>query len=95
LSEGKRFENSLNGPISGTKPYGIYDDDGDIVVTFSCFEYVKGPYPNPGCGGHFWRRSSDLILHFQFPAEEGQRGFVKRWKAPVEAAISFATKWRQ
>jgi hypothetical protein len=91
----KRMEHSRNGPISGLKEYGIYDDDGDIVVMLNCSAYIgtEAP-PNPLCSGNVWQRTSDLELFLVFASDRGQHGSESRWRATIKAAIQLAKDWR-
>ncbi len=90
------IEHSLNGPITGAKSYKIYDDDGDLVAQLRCTPFIGSDMPpNPGCGGHVWRRSKNLILYVRFPADQGQFENDQRWRIPVNAAIQLAEKWRR
>jgi hypothetical protein len=85
----------LNGPISGSKDYNIYSDDGDLVAMFFCTElWGEEPAPNPTCAGHIWQKSMDLILFLKFPADKGQRGHEELWRRPVSTAISLVSEWR-
>ena len=87
-------EHNLDEEITGTKDYFIYSDDGNLVAQLYCVERRGGkPAPNPGCAGHVWERSSDLILYIRFPADRGQRGSLELWREPVQAAITLAKSW--
>ncbi len=93
----KNFEHNLNGPISGLKNYHVYSDDGDLAIKLHCAE-LWGPTkraPNPACAGRVWQRSSDLILHIRFPADQGQRENVERWRVPVMQAINLVKSWKR
>jgi hypothetical protein len=93
--EMKSAEHSRNGPISGSKEYNIYDDDGDLAVMLRCTAFVGKSAPlNPGCNGWIWQRSSQLSIFLAFPADQGQFGTEKRWIAPVGGAIKLAKDWQ-
>ncbi|WP_420862855.1 hypothetical protein [Algirhabdus cladophorae] len=89
-------EHSLNGPITGTKNYGVYHDDGDLAVMLVCVERRGGqPAINPLCAGHVWDRAAQLVLAIRFPADQGQRGETPLWRAPVTRAVELAVSWRR
>ena len=92
---GITYEHSLDGPISGSRDYFIYDDDGDLAVKMTCWT-LQGIQmaPEPTCSGHIWQRSSDLVLYAMFPADKGQVGVDQLWREPVMAAIGLAKQWR-
>ena len=87
-------EHTLNGPISGTKDYHFYSDDGDLFVKLRC-SGTSSKRPNPLCDGHVWKRSSDLIFYIRFTADAGQSGEEELWRAPVNATIDLISQWHK
>jgi len=82
------WEYNKSGPITGTKPYGVYSDDGDLAVSFWCHKLSSE------CQGYVLERSSHMAFDIRLPFERIQKDDEELWRDPVQTTIDLIKDWR-
>ncbi|MEM7645235.1 MAG: hypothetical protein AAF366_22425 [Pseudomonadota bacterium] len=90
------WEDSWKGPITQTKDYRIFDDDGTVVTLVRCFllTEIRGHNRDGYCRGDFYDRESGALVFVVFHNGVGLHDGDEHWRGVVDMIRAKIAEWR-